>query len=78
MPAVIKDVVDVLLKLAIIGGIAVFLFYYADNAGVSRYLYIVNGELEYVMDTATGIIYQGGYSMNHISGKESSRSTSNK
>jgi len=73
MPAVIKDVVDVLLKLAIIGGIAVFLFYYAANAGVGRYLYIVNGELEYVMDTATGIIYQGGYSMNHITGKESSR-----
>jgi len=71
MPSVIKDVVDVLLKLAIIAGIAVFLFYFARNAGVGRYLYIANGELEYVMDTATGIIYQGGYSMNHITGKES-------
>jgi len=71
MPSVIKDVVDVLLKLAIIAGIAVFLVYFARNAGVGRYLYIANGELEYVMDTATGIIYQGGYSMNHITGKES-------
>ena len=49
MPSVIKDVVDVLLKLAIIAGIAVFLVYFARNAGVGRYLYIANGELEYVM-----------------------------
>ncbi len=71
MPQAIKDAVNVLLKLAIIAGIAVFLFYYAKGAGIGRYLYIANGELEYVMDTATGVIYQGGYSMNHINGQES-------
>uniref|UniRef100_I2PY90 Uncharacterized protein n=1 Tax=Desulfovibrio sp. U5L TaxID=596152 RepID=I2PY90_9BACT len=68
----IKDLVDVLLKLALIAGIIVFLYFYATGRAVGRYLYIANGELEYVMDTATGVIYQGGYSMNHITGQESS------
>lgn len=71
MPSAVKDCVDVLLKLAIIAGIAVFLFFFAKGAGSGRYLYIANGELEYVMDTATGVIYQGGYSMNHVTGQES-------
>ena len=66
-----KDFVDVLFKIAVIAGIAVFLHLYAGGRSVGRYLYIANGELEYVMDTATGVIYQGGYSMNHITGKES-------
>ena len=72
MPQTVKDAVDILFKLAIVAGIAVFLYFQVRGAGVGRYQYIVNGELEYVMDTATGIIYQGGYSMNHITGKESS------
>jgi len=73
MPQRVKDVVDILFKLAIIAGIAGFLHYQAKTAGVGRYLYIANGELEYVMDTSTGVIYQGGYSMNHITGQESSQ-----
>jgi len=72
MPQRIKDLVDVLYKLAVIVGLAVFLYCYAGSRSVGRYLYIANGELEYVMDTATGVIYQGGYSMNHITGQESS------
>jgi hypothetical protein len=72
MPQSIKDTVDVLVKLAIIAGIAVFIFLYASSRSVGRYQYIANGELEYVMDTSTGVIYQGGYSMNHITGQESS------
>ena len=71
MPHIVKDAVDILLKLAIVAGIVVFLFLFAKGAGGGRYQYLVNGELEYVMDTATGIIYQGGYSMNHITGQES-------
>jgi hypothetical protein len=73
MPQTIKDAVDILFKLAIVAGIAVFLYFQVRAAGVGRYQYIVNGELEYVMDTATGIIYQGGYSMNHLTGQESSK-----
>lgn len=72
MPQRLKDLVDVLYKLAVIAGIAVFLYCYASGRSVGRYLYIANGELEYVMDTATGVIYQGGYSMNHVTGQESS------
>ena len=66
-----KDFVDVLFKLAVVAGIGAFLFLYASGRSVGRYLYIANGELEYVMDTTTGVIYQGGYSMNHITGQES-------
>jgi hypothetical protein len=68
----IKDIVDVLYKLAVIAGVAVLAYSVYGNRGVGRYQYIANGELEYVMDTTTGVIYQGGYSMNHITGKESS------
>ena len=68
----IKDIVDVLYKLAIIAGVVVLAYSLYGNRGVGRYQYIANGELEYVMDTTTGVIYQGGYSMNHITGKESS------
>ena len=66
----VKDLADVLLRLAVIAGIAVFLYLYAGSRAVGRYQYIANGELEYVMDTTTGIIYQGGSSMNHITGQE--------
>lgn len=72
MPQAIRESVDVLVKLAVIAGIAVFLFLYAGGRSVGRYQYIANGELEYVMDTTTGVIYQGGYSMNHLTGQESS------
>ena len=66
----IKDIVGIAVRLACIVGLAVFLFFYAKGAGSGRYQYIVNGEQEYVMDTATGVIYQGGYSMNHVTGRE--------
>ena len=68
----IKDIVDVLYKLAVIAGVAVLAYSLYGNRGVGRYQYIANGELEYVMDTTTGVIYQGGYSMNHLTGQESS------
>lgn len=67
-----KDVVDVVFKLAVVACLAALAYGFVGNRGVGRYQYIANGELEYVMDTTTGVIYQGGYSMNHITGKESS------
>lgn len=67
----IKDVVGIVFRLALVAGLAVFLYAYAKNAGTGRYQYLVNGDQEYVMDTATGVIYQNGYSMNHVTGKES-------
>lgn len=69
----VKDLVEIVFKLAIVAGIAVFLGQYAKGAGAGRYQYLVNGDQEYVMDTATGRIYQNGYSMNHITGQESSK-----
>jgi hypothetical protein len=71
MPQAIKDIVDVLCKLAFVAAAAVLAYSLYCNRGVGRYQYIANGELEYVMDTTTGVIYQGGYSMNHITGQES-------
>lgn len=64
------DLVGIVFKLALIAGLAVFLYAYGKNAGIGRYQYLVNGDQEYVMDTATGVIYQNGYSMNHVTGRE--------
>ncbi|MFP5259089.1 MAG: hypothetical protein ACLGQH_08705 [Acidobacteriota bacterium] len=65
-----KDFVDIAFKLAVLAALACFLYSYGEGRSVGRYQYIANGEQEYVMDTATGVIYQGGFSMNHITGKE--------
>jgi hypothetical protein len=67
----IKDVVDIALKLACTAALIVFLYQYAQGVWAGRYQYVASGELEYIMDTATGVLYQGGNSMNHITGKES-------
>jgi len=72
MPQPLKDAIDILVRLAVVAGIAAFVYLYAEGRSVGRYQYIANGELEYVMDTTTGVIYQGGYSMNHVTGQESS------
>ena len=52
MPQTINDALNVLLKITVIVAIAVFLFLYANGRSVGRYLYIANGELEYVMPAA--------------------------
>ncbi|MEA4857276.1 MAG: hypothetical protein AAGU21_20380 [Solidesulfovibrio sp.] len=72
MPQGLKDVVDVVFKLAMLAAVAAAAYGLLGNRGIGRYQYIANGELEYVMDTTTGVIYQGGYSMNHLTGQESS------
>jgi len=78
MPQNLKDRIDVAFKLAILAAVACLIFFYAEGRSVGRYQYIANGEQEYVMDTATGVIYQGGFSMNHITGKETLSSAGQK
>ena len=65
-----KDVLDIAFKLAVLAALACFLLFYGEGRNVGRFQYIANGEQEYVMDTATGVIYQNGFSMNHVTGKE--------
>jgi len=66
----LKDLVDIAFKLAVVAAVVCIAYFFAQGRNVGRYQYIANGEQEYVMDTATGVIYQGGFSMNHITGKE--------
>jgi len=61
---------DMFFKAALLVLAAVFLFLYAGNRGVGRYSYLRDGDLEFVLDTATGVVYQGGYAMNHLTGQE--------
>ena len=70
MPQSLKDAVDIAFKLALLAAVAWALLLYGEGRNVGRYQYIANGEQEYVMDTATGVIYQNGFSMNHVTGKE--------
>ncbi|MYL83657.1 hypothetical protein GTA51_11025 [Desulfovibrio aerotolerans] len=78
MPQSLKDFIDIAFKLAVLAAVACFLFLYAEGRSVGRFQYIANGEQEYIMDTVTGVIYQGGFSMNHITGKETLSSTGQK
>ena len=70
MPQAFKDFIDIAFKLALLAAVACALYLYGEGRNVGRYQYIANGEQEYVMDTVTGVIYQGGFSMNHVTGKE--------
>jgi hypothetical protein len=66
-----RDTVDAVFKLGLLILMAVFLYLYDQHGGAGRYGYVRDGELEYVVDSKTGLIHQGGYSMNHLTGKES-------
>ncbi|QLA15017.1 hypothetical protein [Desulfolutivibrio sulfoxidireducens] len=66
----IKTLVDIVWKITLIAGLAAFLRIYEQKKDIGRYAYISTGELEYVVDTTTGVIYQGGFSMNHLTGEE--------
>ncbi len=66
----VRIIVDVVFKLGLLAALGGFLYVYAASRDVGRYSYVQNGELEYVVDSATGLIYQGGYYMNHITGEE--------
>jgi len=61
---------DTIFKAAVVALLAIFVWLYAGARDIGRYAYLREGDLEYVLDTATGVIYQGGYSMNHLTGKE--------
>ncbi|MFZ5427947.1 MAG: hypothetical protein ACOZEN_13310 [Thermodesulfobacteriota bacterium] len=65
-----NNLVDMLFKAAAVALLAVFVWLYAQGRDIGRYAYLKEGDLEYVLDTATGVVYQGGYSMNHLTGKE--------
>ena len=61
---------DMIFKAAIVGLLALFIWVYMQGRNIGRYAYFRDGELEFVLDTTTGVIYQGGYAMNHLTGKE--------
>jgi len=61
---------DIVFKAALVIILGVFLWLYAEGRNVGRYAYYREGELEYVLDTSTGVVYQGGYWMDHVTGKE--------
>lgn len=64
------NTMDIIFKAAIVILMAVFLAIYFEGRSVGRYAYFRDGDLEFVLDTATGVVYQGGYAMNHLTGKE--------
>lgn len=64
------NLVDTLFKAAVLALLAVFVWLYAEGRTIGRYAYLREGDLEFVLDTTTGVVYQGGYSMNHLTGKE--------
>ncbi|MDQ7830759.1 MAG: hypothetical protein RDU30_03420 [Desulfovibrionaceae bacterium] len=66
----IKTLADVLFKIALIVAVVAFLRIYDQKKDIGRFAYVSTGELEYVVDTTTGVIYQGGFSMNHLTGEE--------
>lgn len=61
---------DRFFKIALLVLLAVLLALYAEGRDVGRYAYFRDGDLEFVLDTKTGVVYQGGYAMNHLTGKE--------
>ncbi|MBF0480577.1 MAG: hypothetical protein HQK81_07815 [Desulfovibrionaceae bacterium] len=65
-----QSAVDAVFKLGLLVLLALFLYLYHELGDVGRYGYVRDGELEYVVDSKTGIVYQGGYSMNHLTGQE--------
>jgi hypothetical protein len=67
-----NNTVDMLFKAAIVILLAVFVWAYLQGREVGRYTYTRDGELEFVLDTATGVVYQDGYAMNHLTGKQGS------
>jgi len=65
-----RDTIDIVFKLGLLVLLAVLLYIYRELGDVGRYGYVRDGELEYVVDSKTGVVYQGGYSMNHVTGQE--------
>ena len=68
-----KDYLDIVFKLGLLALLAGFLYVQAQKADNGRYSYSRDADLEFITDSRTGIVYQGGYSMNHITGEEKLR-----
>ena len=65
-----KEHLDLAFKAVLLLLGAIFLWAYLEGRSVGRYAYFRDGDLEFVLDTTTGVIYQGGYAMNHLTGQE--------
>lgn len=65
-----KETLNTLLKAIAVALLALFVWSYMEGRNVGRYAYFRDAELEFVLDTSTGVVYQGGYAMNHLTGKE--------
>jgi hypothetical protein len=61
---------DMFFKAALLVLLAILVLAYAEGRDVGRYAYFRDGDLEFVLDTKSGVVYQGGYAMNHLTGKE--------
>ncbi|MFP5223627.1 MAG: hypothetical protein ACLGSA_15150 [Acidobacteriota bacterium] len=62
--------IEMVFRAALVILLAVFVWVYAEGRNVGRYAYFRDGDLEFVLDTTSGVIYQGGYAMNHLTGQE--------
>ncbi len=62
--------IDAVFKLGLLAVLAGLLWVYAQSRDNGRYQYITDGRLEFILDTRTGALFQDGFSMNHVTGKE--------
>ncbi len=65
-----KEGLDIIFKIGILAILVGFLVIYAKSSENGHYRAAFEGQQEFVVDTRTGIIYQGGFAMDHIHGKE--------
>ena len=65
-----KEKLDLIFKALALLVLGLAAFTYFESRDVGRYAYFRDGELEFVLDTSTGVVYQQGYAMNHLTGKE--------
>ena len=61
---------ELIFRAALVILLAAFVWGYLEGRDVGRYGYFRDGDLEFVLDTTTGVIYQGGYAMNHMTGQK--------
>lgn len=65
-----KEHLDLVFKGLLLALLAAFVWVWSETRSVGRYAYFRDGDLEFVLDTSTGMLYQGGYAMNHLTGQE--------
>ncbi|WP_051261309.1 hypothetical protein [Desulfovibrio inopinatus] len=70
-----KDGIDIIFKIGILAILAGFLMLYAKSSENGRYIAVFEEQQEFIVDSRTGVIYQGGFAMDHIHGKEIDKPT---